>query len=105
MIRLAWRIFVREFRSFWILFCYLLIHVASALDRKGHRRASDWVRARVRISTVERGIGALLKTRFRTVTTQFGGAALDVDKDEDLQVVEKMLARWKAMQARLARAA
>jgi hypothetical protein len=30
---------------------------------------------------------------------------LDVDKDEDLEVVEKMLARWKAMQARRARAA
>lgn len=105
MIRLAWRIFVREFRSFWVLFYYLLIHAASALDRKGHRRASDWFRARVRLATVERGIGALLKTRFRTVATQFGGAALDVDKDEDLEVVEKMLARWKAMQARRARAA
>ncbi len=105
MLRLGWRILVREFRNLWIFFYYLLLHIASVLDRRGHRRASNWFRARVRLPTIERGIGALLRTRFHTVTTHLGGAALDIDKDEDLQVAEKMIARWKEMQVRLARSA
>ena len=105
MLRLAWRIFVREFRNLWILFFYVLMHLASALDRRGHRRLSNWMRARVSLVTIERGIGVLLKTRFRTAITHLGGAALDVDTDDDLEVVEKMLPQWKTMQARLSRAA
>ncbi|MCH6562809.1 MAG: NTP transferase domain-containing protein [Myxococcales bacterium] len=105
MLRLAWQMLVREFRNLWVIFPYLLMHLASALDRRGHGRASAWVRSRVSLQTVERGIGALLRTRFCTVTTYLGGAALDIDKDDDLLVVEKMLARWKEMQVRIARAA
>jgi len=105
MLRLAWRMLVHEFRNLWVLFFYLLMHAASWLDRRGYARASSWVRARVQLSTVERGIGALLRTRFQTVTTHLGGAALDIDLDEDLEVAEKMLARWKEMQARQAREA
>ncbi len=105
MLRLAWRMLVREFRNLWVIFFYLLMHLASALDRRGHRSASSWVRSWVPLATVERGIGALLRTRFCTVTTYLGGAALDIDKEDDLLVVEKMLARWKEMQVRIARAA
>ena len=54
---------------------------------------------------IERASSALLRTRFRTVTTELGGAAIDVDNEGDLEVVEKMLERWKALQVRLARAA
>ncbi len=103
MLRLGWRIFVREFRSLWVLFYYLLMHLAAVLDRRGHRRAAGWMRRRVPLETVERGIGALLGPRFRTVLTHLGGAALDVDNVADLQIVEKMLPSWKAVQARLAR--
>ena len=46
-----------------------------------------------------------MRTRFTTVTTELGGAAIDVDNEADLDVVEKMLERWKAMQTRMARAA
>ncbi len=105
MLRLAWQMLVREFRNLWVIFPYLLMHLASTLDRRGHSRASAWVRSRVSLQTVERGIGALLRTRFCTVTTYLGGAALDIDKDDDLLVVEKMLARWKEMQVRIASAA
>jgi hypothetical protein len=54
---------------------------------------------------IDRAASALLRTRFTTVTTELGGAAIDVDNEADLEVVEKMLERWKAMQARHARAA
>ncbi|MBW2416831.1 MAG: hypothetical protein JRG76_20225 [Deltaproteobacteria bacterium] len=80
-----------------MLFPYLLMHLAGVLDRRGYRPASDWVRSFVSLRTVERGIGAMLRTRFATVETAFGGAALDV--------VDKMIEPWKAMQVRNARLA
>lgn len=103
MLRLGWRILVREFRHLWVIFYYLMMHVAAVLDRRGWRRWADALRDRIPIATVERGIGELLGTRFTTVLTGFGGAALDVDNDEDLEAVSKMLFVWKRRQAELAR--
>jgi GTP:adenosylcobinamide-phosphate guanylyltransferase len=105
MLRLGARIIRKEWRNLWVLFPYLFMHVAGVLDRRGHRRASDRVRALVSLRTVERGLGAMLQTRLATVETHLGGAALDVDNDEDLEVAEKMLERWKAVQIRTARLA
>ena len=103
MIGLAWRIFRKEFRNLWVLWLYALMHLAGVLDRRGHGRAARRVRSWVSLSAVERGIGALLRTRMRSVVTALGGAALDVDNDEDLVVVDKNLERWKALQIRLIR--
>ena len=105
MLRLGARILRREFRNLWVIFYYALMHIAAVLDRRGYRRLSDRVRSWIPLETIERGVGALLRTRFRTATTEFGGAALDVDNDADLEVVDKMLGRWKAMQVRLTRVA
>lgn len=104
-IGLAWRVIRREWRNLWVLGCYFMIHLAGVLHRRGYRDAADRVRAWVPLSSIESAASALLRTRFRTVTTELGGAAVDVDNDADLEVVEKMLERWKALQIRLARAA
>jgi len=104
-VALAWRVLRKEWRNLWVLGCYFLIHLAGSLHRRGHARASDLVRSWVPLAMIERAASALLRTRFMTVTTELGGAAIDVDNEADLEVVEKMLERWKAMQARLARAA
>ena len=104
-VALAWRVLRKEWRNLWVLGCYFLIHLAGVLHRRGHAQASDVVRAWVPIAMIERAASALLRTRFVTVTTELGGAAIDVDNEADLEVVEKMLERWKALQARQARAA
>jgi GTP:adenosylcobinamide-phosphate guanylyltransferase len=103
MIRLGWRILRNEYRHLWVIFYYVLMHVAAVLDRRGYRRLSDRMRAWIPLERIETGIGQLLGTRLRTVVTGLGGAALDVDNDEDLEVANKMLFRWKERQARLAR--
>lgn len=103
MIGLAWRVLRKEFRNLWVLWLYALMHVGGILDRRGHQRAADRVRSWVSISSVERGVGALLRTRMRTVVTALGGAALDVDNEHDLVIVDKNLDRWKALQTRLSR--
>ncbi|MEX2204767.1 MAG: NTP transferase domain-containing protein [Myxococcota bacterium] len=102
---LAWRVLRKEWRNLWVLGCYFLIHVAGVLHRRGQIGASDVVRSWVPLAMIDRAASALLRTRFTTVTTELGGAAIDVDNEADLEVVEKMLERWKAMQARHARAA
>jgi GTP:adenosylcobinamide-phosphate guanylyltransferase len=105
MVRLSWRILRREFRQLWVLFFFLFLHLAAVLHRRGYLKASNRVRAHVSLRSAERAIEATLKTRCRLVVTHLGGAALDIDNDEDLQSAEKMGALWKANQARLARAA
>ncbi len=102
---LAWRVLRKEWRNLWVLGCYFAVHLAGVLHRRGHASASDRVRQWVTLAMIERAASALLRTRFVTVTTELGGAAIDVDNEDDLEVVEKMLERWKALQARLARAA
>lgn len=104
-IALAWRVLRKEWRNLWVLGCYFLIHVAGVLHRRGHVELSDRVRALVPLSAIERAASALLRTRFRTVTTELGGAAIDVDNEVDLETVEKMLERWKAQQLRMIRLA
>jgi GTP:adenosylcobinamide-phosphate guanylyltransferase len=103
MIRLGARILWREYRHLWVLLYYALMHLAAMLDWRGYRRLADRLRSWIPMDRIERGISGLLQTRFRTVVTAFGGAALDVDNDHDLDVVDKMLFPWKERQARLAR--
>ncbi len=98
MLRLVWRLLRREYRQLWVLMPYAVLHVAGVLDRRGHARASRFVRGFVSLATVERASSGILRTRFRTVTTGFGGAALDIDNDEDRAVAEKMLGSWRALQ-------
>jgi hypothetical protein len=52
----------------------------------------------VALSTVERGMSDLLQTRVLCATTGLGGAALDIDNAEDLEVAQRMFARWKREQ-------
>ncbi len=104
MLRLGARILWREYRHLWVLFYYALMHLAASLDWRGYGKLANRLRAWIPLARIERGISGLLRTRFRTVITAFGGAALDVDNDQDLDVVDKMLFPWKERQARLARA-
>lgn len=102
MLRLGWRILRKEFRHLALLRFYVLLHLAGVLDRSGFARAADAVRRWVSLPRVERGLSALLRTRFVTVVTGLGGAAVDVDNAEDLEIADKNLERWKAMQVRVA---
>jgi len=98
MLRLIGRVVRREFRNLWVLGFYLVMHVAGVLQRRGYRRLSDAVRRFASLATVERGMSALLKTRVLCVTTGHGGAALDIDNADDLDVASRTFDRWKRMQ-------
>jgi hypothetical protein len=98
MLRLAWRVLSRELRNLWVLGFYLVMHVAGVLQRRGYHRLSDRVRRFAALPTVERGMSDLLQTRVMCATTALGGAALDIDNAEDLEVAQRMFGRWKREQ-------
>ena len=98
MLLLALQVLRRELPRLWVLFPYLVLHTAGVLDRRGHVRAADWVRRWVSLRTIERCASALLRTRFVLVTTEIGGAAMDVDNDADRAAAEKRIDEWRAMQ-------
>ena len=44
---------------------------------------------------LEADIGRLLKTRFGSVVTTYGGAALDVDNEDDFMVIRYHFKQWR----------
>jgi len=98
MLRLIGQVLRREYRHLWVVFPYLVLHVAGMLDRRGHVGAATFVRRFVSLRTIEHCIGSLLRTRFATVVTGYGGAALDVDNEHDLDAADKMFDRWRSLQ-------
>jgi len=49
-------------------------------------------------SRIEQDISCLLQTRFASVPTTYGGAALDVDNEEHFEVIRLNFERWRAYQ-------
>ena len=56
----------------------------------------------VSLARTERALSRLLDTRFRFVTTQLGGCAIDVDTEHEYDVVCERFDDWRAQQAALA---
>ena len=57
----------------------------------------------VSLRNAERSLSDLIRGRLVTVVTALGGAAIDVDNEADLAVLEKRIEEWKAQQIRRAR--
>ncbi len=57
----------------------------------------------LRKERLERDVGLLLRTRFGSRTTTYGGAALDVDDVEHLEVIRLRFQEWRAYQEELHR--
>ena len=102
-IRLSLKIFFHEFRNLKVLFFYALMLLAGGLDRRGHNRLADFARRYVSLRKAERCLSDLIRGRLATAVTALGGAAIDVDNEADLLVLEKRLEEWKAVQIRRSR--
>jgi hypothetical protein len=50
------------------------------------------------MARIEKGCGSLLRTRFRFVVTEVGGAAIDIDTEEDYEAANARFAEWRAAQ-------
>jgi hypothetical protein len=97
MLAVAWRL-LRSQQGFRILGLYLLLHAAALADRWGWRRMADFLRRGLPIARVEAILSSLLGTRFRFVSMEFAGCAVDIDNEPDYDAAREGYERWRGMQ-------
>ncbi len=98
ILRLLWEIFRAEEATLSIATWYLLLHMAAILHgvpRVPLYRIPAYCLPKERL---ERSVSRLLRTRFSTVETDFGGAALDIDTLEHYKVIKENFEAWIRMQ-------
>jgi GTP:adenosylcobinamide-phosphate guanylyltransferase len=98
IIALAWRIFWDQRGGIRLLAYYSVIHAAAIADRRGWMRIADLLRRWIGLSRVEAAVGGLLRTRFRFVTTEVGGCAVDIDNEEDYETAKLRYEEWRGAQ-------
>ncbi len=90
--------FVKTDTMFKSLWYFGLMHSALILSTI-HLDMIAYINRRfLPLSSVERCISEILKTRFTTVETPFGGTALDIDKEEDYDAMKVMFLMWREYQ-------
>ncbi|MEA2068975.1 MAG: nucleotidyltransferase family protein [Verrucomicrobiota bacterium] len=77
---------------------FILMQLSLYYDRHGHPRLSDRLRSLVGFNRLSEGIGNALGARLQITYTHFGGAALDVDNEKDLAVIEERYDEWMEFQ-------
>jgi molybdopterin-guanine dinucleotide biosynthesis protein A len=102
IIRLGWEIFRTEEGTLKILGHFILLHISNFFYRmrllKLHR-VSRWFLVQ---KNLEESVSNLLKARFTSVKTHYGGAALDIDTPEQYAIIKENFRRWREFQLRLA---
>ncbi len=83
------------------LLFYLAVQLARGLRRMGMTRLSRRVDRRLDLSVAERAISRILGARFKLAVTDYGGAAIDVDNQQDYEAVQARFHEWVAMQKEL----
>jgi CTP:molybdopterin cytidylyltransferase MocA len=86
-----------------MVFRFCLLHICRVLGRIRWMPLNRLMRRFLHKDKVAEDIGAILQTRFAMATTTYGGAALDVDDEEQLEVIESQFQRWRALQEDLHR--
>ncbi len=80
---------------------FVLLQLSLYYDRHGHPNLSKSIRMRAPLETFQRGVGNILGARTQLTYTHLGGAALDVDHDENLDTMEIQYDDWMAHQSAL----
>ena len=102
IIKLAWEILRMREGGLRILRYFLLIQATSILSRIGLDLLARLLIRLLPIRAIERNLSRLLRTRFTSVTTTLGGAALDVDNEPDYRAIQKHFREWIDYQDRQA---
>lgn len=102
MLGLAWQLVRSRQGGLVVAFFFGLMHLAGLADRWHLRGLANAFRRGVTLSRAESALSRLLDTRFRFVTTQLGGCAIDVDTEDEYDVVCQRFSEWRAQQAALA---
>lgn len=98
MVRLAWEILNKEEGGWGTLGNYALMQLSLFFARLRLNFLRDFFRKRTRIDSVIECLAKLMKTRLTVAYTSLGGAALDIDCDQEYEVIERRFSEWMAYQ-------
>jgi len=101
IVSLAFEILRTEKGSYKSLIYFILLQVSMMLTSVGLVFFSDQVRKLVGLTEMEEIIGILMGTKMKTAPTYYGGAALDIDSDEEFDAVKDNYEDWMAYQREL----
>ena len=101
VLRMMLALLLVSWRFFTALKVFLFLQLSLYYDRHGHPRLADRLRTHAPLDALPRGIGRIIGARTEVVYTHLGGAALDVDHDENLDTMETMYDEWMAHQRTL----
>ncbi|MBI5116777.1 nucleotidyltransferase family protein [Candidatus Poribacteria bacterium] len=102
IVRLAWEI-LRRGKGVWgALGNYFLLQTSLLFARLHLGFMRDIVRRLTRIDSVVNCISKLLETRFSYACTTLGGAALDVDREQEYESIKARFTEWMSYQEKKA---
>ncbi len=100
--KLAWELVWTEKKSLKSLFYFAILQAALMLTSMGLTSVSERLRMIISLhDQVEPAVGAVLGTRLRTVETTYGGAALDIDSNQEFNAIKANFEEWAAHQKSL----
>ena len=76
---------------------YLYMRGSTSFRTRGWHWASTWCEKRLKREQGEAWVSKILGTRFKVVTTSFGGTTIDVDNENDYQTVCQRYAEWREL--------
>ena len=86
-----------------LIWAFLCLHIARLVNRYGWQRAFLFRPFFIDLSLVASLLSQLLRTRFTTIMTHYGGCALDVDNAEHYAAICTNFDRWREHQETLAK--
>lgn len=100
-LRMMFALLLVSWRFIVALKVFVFLQLSVYYDRHGHPKLSDHLRMHAPLDSLPLGIGQVIGARTQVVYTHFGGAAIDVDHDENLDVIEKMYDEWMKHQEKI----
>ena len=98
ILQMAFQLLMLMGRSPSAVFFWAGMQLASVVRKWGAHGLARFLQKPLHIPFAERVISNILKARFRVVITHFGGAALDVDNDQDYRTARLRFQDWTAAQ-------
>ncbi len=98
VLRMMFSLLLVSWRFMTAIRVFVLLQLSLYYDRHGHPNLSKSIRMRAPLETFQRGVSNILGARTQLTYTHLGGAALDVDHDENLDTMETMYDDWMAHQ-------
>lgn len=83
------------------IYQFAILQSCMFLSNRGLGWFSDKLRKFVTLSSIEKTVGLILGTTAKTSATHYGGAALDIDSDEEFEAIKSNFDEWAAYQREL----